>query len=476
MTAVSAPASPETPANRETLAYRRALAAIQARGRFGIRLGLGRTRALLHALGDPHLGLPGALIGGTNGKGSVQAMVSAVLREAGLRVGQTPKPHLVSYRERLVVGGRPIGEADFAALVGEVLAAVERVERRLGPPTEFEVLTAAAFTWFRRQGADLAIVEVGLGGRLDATNAWDGGVAAITNVERDHMDRLGETLPEIGREKAAIIKRGDRAVTGASGDGLAVIRRRARRLRVPLREVEPLPVRGMDRAGLRLDHPALGELRLGLLGRHQAANAAVALGVLEALREQGLADVSVEHVRRGLAEARWPGRLELLAVDADGRARAADRRRPDPSRPDLVLDGAHNEAGMRSLAAALDELRPLLSAGRPTLLFGLMGDKDVPAILRALDGSQALPDVRFVATAVDDPRALPAARLAAAWRELRGTGRGIEAIEPVEAALETVLEGARREGGPTIVAGSLYLVGEVRGRLLGRASRPRPDA
>ncbi|MGZ6345340.1 MAG: bifunctional folylpolyglutamate synthase/dihydrofolate synthase, partial [Candidatus Limnocylindrales bacterium] len=232
--------------------YAATVAALQARGRFGIHLGLSRTRALLRALGRPELALRGALIGGTNGKGSVQAIVAAVLGEAGLRVGQTPKPHLVTYRERLVVDGRPIAADEFSGLLDEVLAVADTLAPRLGPPTEFEVLTAAAFAWFARRAVDLAVVEVGLGGRLDATNAWDGGVAAITNVEWDHMDRLGPTLAAIGHEKAAIIKRGDRAVTAATGPGLTQIRRRAGRLGVPLRVVQPLAVLGMARDGLRL--------------------------------------------------------------------------------------------------------------------------------------------------------------------------------------------------------------------------------
>jgi len=174
--------------------YQAVLARLAARGRFGIRLGLGRTRALLRQMGDPQLGLPGVLIGGTNGKGSTQAMVASVLREAGLRVGQTPKPHLVSYRERIVVDGAPIGVAEFVDLISAVLDAADAVAGGHGPPTEFEVITAAAFSWFRRTGVEVGVVEVGLGGRLDATNAWQGGVSAITNVTLDHMEYLGDTV------------------------------------------------------------------------------------------------------------------------------------------------------------------------------------------------------------------------------------------------------------------------------------------
>ncbi len=222
--------------------YDDALRALAERGRFGIHLGLGRTRALLRAMGDPQLGIRGALVGGTNGKGSVLALAGSALRAAGLRVGQTPKPHLVTYRERIEIDGRPIDAATFTRLVAEVLPLADRVARRHGEPTEFELLTAVVFRHFAEADLDVALVEVGLGGRLDATHAWDGGVAAITNVDLDHTDRLGPTIAAIAREKAPIIERGDRAVTGATGEALAIIARRARRLDVPLVEVRPAPV------------------------------------------------------------------------------------------------------------------------------------------------------------------------------------------------------------------------------------------
>lgn len=469
--------APLTPASghAETAArYVAALETLTARGRFGIRLGLGRTRALLRILGDPQQGLRGALIGGTNGKGSVQALVAAVLATTGLRIGQTPKPHLVSYRERLVVDGRPIARHEFADLIGEVLPAAEKVARRLGPPTEFELLTAAAFLWFARSGVEVAVLEVGLGGRLDAMNAWDGGVAAITNVAWDHMDRLGHTLVAIGREKAAIIKRGDLAVTGACGSGLDVIRRRARRLGVPLNEVQPLPVLAMDRAGLTLAHPEAGELRLGLLGRHQAENAAVAVGVVEALAAAGIARTSLEQLRSGLAAARWPGRLELLRLMPDGRAAPSDGRPADPRTPDLVLDGAHNAAGTVALAAALEELRPSLSPGRATLLLGLMADKDVAGLLAPLTAAAALRGARIIATTAPGGRALPADELAEAWRRVTATvspgtsagGVEVQIVASLDEALERGTGAAREEEGPLIVAGSLYLVGAVRGALV----------
>lgn len=454
----------------ETDAETRAVRALQERGRFGVRLGLARIRALLSALGDPQQELRGALIGGTNGKGSVQALVGSALRAGGIRTGQTPKPHLASYLERMVIDGKAIPGSEFAAVISDTLDAAERLPHRLGPATEFELVTAAAFAWFRRHDVRTAVIEVGLGGRLDATNAWDGGVAAITTVSLDHTEHLGPTLHDIGREKAAIIKRGDLAVSGVRGDGASPIRRRARRLGVPLAEVEPLTVVAMDRGGLTLDAPSHGLLRVSLLGRHQSLNAAVALSVLEALDACGIARLDRGAIVRGFAAARWPGRLELLSLAGDGRAIAADPRKADPDRPDLLLDGAHNPEGAAALARAVDELRPLLSGGRPVVLLGALRDKDVAGILAPLAASVTLRTARIIATTVpDSPRSLDADALATAWRSAAHAEADAEAVPDPATALARAIELGRAEGGPIIVCGSLYLVGFCRARLLAPA-------
>jgi dihydrofolate synthase / folylpolyglutamate synthase len=426
--------------------YSEALRALTERGRFGIHLGLGRTRALLRELGDPQLGIRGALVAGTNGKGSVLALAGAALRAAGIRAGETPKPHLVTYRERMQIGGRPIDPAAFARLTSDALAAADRIPRRLGEPTEFEILTAMLFRWFADEGVDLAVVEVGLGGRLDATHAWDGGVAAITNVALDHTDRLGTTIPAIAREKAAIIERGDIAVTGATGDALAVVRRRAARLDVPLTVVEPAPLIGIDRDAIEVSLRGLGPTRIGLRGRHQAANVAVADAVLDALEAAGIAVVPAAARRDGYAAVRWPGRLEL--IDVDGR--------------DVLLDGAHNPAGAATLATAIDDLRPHLQPGRMTLVMAAMADKDVDGIVAALAAAGALDDATIVATALDLPRAMPAAEVAARWRA-HGRSRKVVVEADAERALDRALA---NDDGPIVVAGSLYLVGAVRARFV----------
>jgi dihydrofolate synthase/folylpolyglutamate synthase len=298
----------------------------------------------------------------------------------------------------------------------------------------------------------VAFFVVGLGGRLDATHAWDGGVAGITNVALDHMAWLGDTIPAIAREKAAIIERGDLAVTGATGEALEVIRRRARRVGAPLTEVVPASLLGWDRDGLEVRLGSLGPTRISLRGRHQAENAAVADAVLDALEEAGIATVDATSRRNGYATAEWPGRLELLRV----------------GRHEVLLDGAHNPSGAAALAQALDDLRPFLAGGRDpvppplTLVHGSMADKDVEGIIRALDGAAALRGAGIVVTQVPGERALPAAGLARRWRAVRPDVT-ITIVAEVGAALERALAAAV---GPVVVAGSLYLVGEARRRWL----------
>lgn len=429
----------------DRLTYRDAIAALTERGRFGISMGLERVERLMAEVGHPERGLRGALVGGTNGKGSVVAMTWSVLAAAGYRVGTMPKPHLVSYRERIAVDGEPIRPDEFAAAVSRVLPAIDRVAAEVGPPTEFEALTAAAITELARRRVDVAIVEVGMGGRLDATNVLDLGVAAITNVQRDHEAFLGSTLTAIGGEKAPIIKRGNLAVTGASGRGLRPILDRCADLDVPLRRAGPSQpyraiLRTSDWNGIVVDartpDGVLGDLRIGLLGAHQAANAAVVLGLLDALRDRWDLRIDATAVRDGLAAARWPGRLELL-TDAAGRR--------------VLLDGAHNPAGAAALAGALRDL----DLDRPTIVFGAMRGKDVRGVLRALAPLRP----RLVVTAVDDPGATAPDELAAAWHAVAGA-RAAVASTPAE-ALEVAT------GDPLVVAGSLYLVGEVRGMLTG---------
>ena len=440
-----------------TLDYPSAVGALQARGRFGISLGLERVERLLDQLGRPERNLSGALVGGTNGKGSVVAMVRSVLQAAGLRVGTMPKPHLVSYRERIAINGEPVSRERFAAAISDVLPAIDRVAADVGPPTEFEALTAAAMLELSRSAIDVAVVEVGMGGRLDATNVLDLGVAAVTNVQHDHERYLGRTLALIGAEKAGIVKRGDLAVTGASGRGLAPILERCTALEVPLRRVglrqayrPTLRSSGWDGIMLDLATPTrmLEGLRVSLLGGHQASNAGVAVAVLDAISEdrarRGIpVAVSDGAIREGVQQVSWPGRLELL----NGRRLGLGR---------VLLDGAHNPAGAAALTRALGELD---LQGMP-MVFGAMRGKRVHAVMRAL----APLNPRPVFTAVDEPGARPPNQLLAIWHEV-GRAGGTVARDAADAM--RIAGGLVRAGEPIVVAGSLYLVGSVRAMLTG---------
>ena len=377
-----------------------------------------------------------------------------------------PKPHLVTYRERITLDGSLLGETAFAAVVGTVLDAVDRIQTDAGAPTEFEVLTAAGFMALADAGVDAAVIEVGLGGRLDATNAADLGVAAITTVQHDHERHLGRTLAAIGGEKAAIIKRGNLAVTGATGRGLAPVVARANAVQAPLHRAGPgqawearVTDSGWDGVLVDLRTPDgwLRNVRVGLLGRHQGQNAAVAAAVLDAIQADALRGgrslpVSESQLRDGLAAARWPGRLEWFADACGGRG--------------VLLDGAHNPAGARALAAALAEL----GVRRFPLVFGAMRGKRVSAVLHAL----APLDPQPVFTAVADPHAHSPGELLRAWQRIhpgtRGTAAGLTAGDPVTAlAVAADLAPAR---GPVVVAGSLYLVGAVRAHLTGERVDP----
>ena len=418
------------------MTYKESLDYLTSLGRFGIKLGLARTQALLHALGDPHELFQGVHVAGTNGKGSVCAMVASILQVAGYRVGLMPKPHLVSYTERIQVDQRPIREADFAALLTEVQPAISNVAAELGPPTEFEILTSAALYYFARAGIDLLVCEVGLGGRLDSTNVLDLGVEVITNIALDHTQHLGSTLEAIAAEKAGILKRDSLAVTAAQPPALAVIEAAARREQIPLLRLgHEVELQALDRewAGVEatVTTPAgsYRDLRVPLLGLHQAENAALAVAAIDGLRSRGW-DISDGALRDGLARTRWPGRLEVI-----------DRH------PIVLVDGAHNPAGLeRSLGAIRT-----LAKGRPlAIVFGAMKDKDLPAMLSQLRAMAA----PVIFSAIDWHRAAAPAELAKQFGE---------PAEVAASAKEAITRARERAGanGLVLVCGSLYLVGEA---------------
>jgi dihydrofolate synthase / folylpolyglutamate synthase len=419
------------------LTYQESLDYLTGLGRFGIKLGLERTQALLHALGDPHELFQGVLVAGTNGKGSVCAMIASVLQAAGYRVGLMPKPHLISYTERIQVDQVPISEANFAVLLTEIQPLINKVAAELGPPTEFEILTTAALYYFGRAGIDLLVCEVGLGGRLDSTNVLDLGVEVITNIALDHTQHLGSTLEAIAAEKAGILKPGSIAITAAQPPALGVIGGAAQRLGVPLLRLgHEITLAAVDKewAGVEADvttpSGSYQKLRVPLLGLHQAENAALAVAAVDGLRSRGW-DISGGALRDGLARTHWPGRLEII-----------DRH------PIVLVDGAHNPAGLdRALATVIH-----LAKGRPlAIVFGAMKDKDLTTMLDQLRAS----GVPVIFSAINWHRAASPAELAARF----------SAESEVATSVNDALTRARQlvgRDGLVLVAGSLYLVGEAK--------------
>ena len=417
---------------------------------FGIKLGLENISRLCAALGHPERSFISLHIAGTNGKGSVTAMVHAALVAAGVRAARYVSPHLVDLAERFVIGTVPVSERELADTAGEVLDCAERL-RLSGElavhPTFFEATTAIAFELFRRARVEVAVIEVGLGGRFDSTNIVPASAGAITTIGLDHEELLGHTLEAIAFEKAGIIKAGMPVVIGALPEparqvvAAVAADRRAELIDASL--ADRLDVDANDgRAVISFQTPEdrYGPVTLGLRGEHQIQNALVAVRLLEAARGRTGIRVPRDAIERGLADVDWPGRLELIQMSDGAR---------------VLLDAAHNADGARALAAYLERWH----LERPALVIGMMRDKHVGAILEPL-----LPLVSsIVATAASTPRALGAHDLAA---RIAAHGASDVRAEPDPAsAVEQALSMART----VCVTGSIFLIGEVRDRLRRRA-------
>ena len=413
--------------------YSKAIGFLHGLQLFGARPGLERVQKLAAGLGDPQNNLRFIHVAGTNGKGSVCAMLESIYRHAGLRVGLFTSPHLVAFGERMQVNRQPVSEADITRLVEELrrtgVAPVsiqnpleekaEEGDRHDACPTFFEFVTAMALQYFAEQHCDLVIWETGLGGRLDATNIVTPLASVITNIQFDHEKWLGETLAQIAAEKAGIIKPRVPVITAADApEALAVIQGTVQRLNSPLTVVMPADAR----AGF------LGKIRLPLLGEHQKFNAAVALATVGALQE--ILPVAETAVCAGLEQVRWAGRLQVV-------------ERPGQT---LLLDGAHNVAGVESLCSALAQHFP---GRRPALVMGVLADKD----WRRIAGLLAPHCGKIFTVPVASERTASAADLAGIFRL---AGQSVEVCASLAGAL------ARIEREPfVVIAGSLYLIGEA---------------
>jgi dihydrofolate synthase/folylpolyglutamate synthase len=445
----------EIPSYGEALAWLYSFSDTERTGKFTGKFSrdrednIARMRALLALLGDPQRAYSVTHIAGTKGKGSTAALLASILRAAGVSTGLYTQPDLHTFRERIQLDGRIISEAEVTQLVPAVRAATEALDLALGSLITYDVGTALAFLAFREAIMRHAVVEVGLGGRLDATNVVEPMATAITSISYDHMEVLGHTLAEIAREKAGIIKPGVPIMTSARApEALEVIARIAAEREAPLLRIGPKGAPDCDYTysvgkassegqffGVRGPYSAYADLALGLLGEHQIENATLAVALAETLRDTGL-PITETAILHGLREARWPARLQVV-----GRA------------PWIVVDAAHNADSFAHLLAAL---RRHFAFERLILVLGVLADKDLSGIATAV--AEGGVD-RAIATTVASPRAQPATII-------------VEALHKATPELETrvfagsaaALAEALRDAGPNdliCVTGSVYFAGEA---------------
>ena len=421
------------------MTYEEAIAYLESLTSFGIRPGLERMRALSEKLGRPETAYRVIHVTGTNGKGSVTAYMSSALVHSGCRTGRFTSPHLFSYTERMNIDGRDISETDFAAVIEEVRGAAEACIAEGGEsPTQFEVLTAAAFLYFAREKVDYAVVEVGLGGTLDSTNIVTPIVSIITNVSIDHQAFCGETVEDIAAHKAGIIKCGVPVVTAAQEPALSVIKKKAKELKAPLYVFDKdfsVISRSASARGqmITLKDAKSGDAMLftGLAGVHQTVNLACAVKAIRlvALRDER---ISEETMREGLARAEWPGRFEVFVVD--GRT--------------VIFDGAHNASGAEAFSRTYEEL---FAGKTKTVVTAMLEDKDVSALI----GGLVHPGDRVFTVPAPTPRT----RAPEALAKLMPTDA--MPTDSVEAGMRAAFD-VTPEGGIIVVAGSLYILGEAR--------------
>jgi dihydrofolate synthase/folylpolyglutamate synthase len=415
--------------------------------RFGWRLGLETVERLLDLVGNPQRRLPSVHIAGTNGKGSTAAMLAAILQAAGYRTALYTSPHLVDFTERIRVDGVPIPEPEVTRLTEELKGICsahfadhtipDPSSDRLPHPTFFELTTAMAFLHFARQGVTAAVIEVGLGGRFDATNVILPHVAVVTNISLEHQEYLGRTVAEIAAEKAGIVKPGVPVVTATQGESYEVIRRTAADRVSPLLHVQEshsctIRTSGLTGQVLDVTGPSrrYAGLHVPLAGRHQAMNVTTAIAAAEVLESRGFR-LDESAIRQGLVQTRWPGRLQMV-----------------PRSPRILFDGAHNPGATEVLVAFLKEHRQELN--RLIMLFGVLQDKDWKAMLAPLG---PLADHTILTRPPGDRAADP--------RDLAGAERYCSKIEAID-DLEAGLARAHSLAGPDdtiLITGSLYTVG-----------------
>lgn len=413
------------------MTYKEAVNYLYSLQKFGIKFGLSKTANILEALGNPHRGRKYVHIAGTNGKGSVAAFLGSMLNEAGYKVGVYTSPHLLRFTERFRINGTEMSRETSAGLIEELKQVTVKEE----PPTFFEATTAMALTWFAREEVDLAIMEVGMGGRLDATNIIHPLVSVITNISLEHQFYLGKTLMDITMEKGGIIKKGVDLVTGAIRPQVVqAFKDRCEEMDAPFWRIGEQVCYRTTSSGLHYygTKHRLKSLKLGLRGPFQARNATMSLAVAELLERKGFV-VSEEEIRKGLIDVFWPGRLHVVSQD-----------------PTILLDGAHNPGAARALSEAL---KRDFRYRRLYLVIGVMDDKDIKDILRWL---APLAD-HIIYTRPEYYRAAKPERLMAEGASFKRPGE----ISP---KLFLALDRAKELAEPddmVVVCGSLFTVGEA---------------
>ncbi|MBM7556161.1 bifunctional folylpolyglutamate synthase/dihydrofolate synthase [Halanaerobacter jeridensis] len=416
---------------------------LQQLDKFGVQPGLERMELLLDYLDNPEQDLDIIHIAGTNGKGSTSALLTSIYKEAGYKVGTYNSPEIVEFNERMRINEQYISDQKLSQLVKEVKPAIKEVEEQLAHPTFFEVVTAIAILYFAQENVDLAILEVGMGGVLDATNVGNSLVSVITNVSLDHTEYLGDTLTEIASEKGGIIKEGQAVITAATKekvkDKLAEIAEEKKADLINIydyffweeKETEGIKQQ-LDINGLRGYYK---DLELPLLGEYQIINTVTALAVIEILYSEYAVDP--EAIKQGISKVRWPGRLEVVS-----------------EKPMIILDGAHNQAGAQQLRKELEKL----NYKRLIIVLSILEDKDYPGIIEQL---APLAD-ELILTKNQNPRA-------AKIEELEKYARKYEASLRTERELEKAVDDAVDEATANdliLVGGSLYTVSEIRSRFV----------
>lgn len=435
-------------------AYQATIDYLYALQKHGIKLALANSEALMEAMGNPHRKFRSVHVAGTNGKGSTSSYIATMLQAAGYRIGLYTSPHLVNFTERIRIDGIQISEQKVVELARRVRDGYQKTVAQGGSgalnPTFFEVTTAMAFTYFAEEGVDLAVIEVGMGGRLDSTNVVTPLVSVITNIDLEHTEFLGTTLEQIAGEKAGIVKEGVPVVTGAvQPEVIAVIEREAASKAATVyrltRDFMPRNLssgRGQvfDYQGIKSSYAGL---TLAMLGGYQVDNACLALATIECLRTAGIG-VHETAVRGGLERTCWEGRMERVT-----------------HRPDIYLDGAHNPASAKKLAMTVREMKP--SYRRIILVIGILGDKDYRGIIAEL---VPLAD-QVIVTQPRYSRAMDIRLLAAEIKELHTS---VETSETVEEAIEKSRRAASSDD-LVLITGSLYVVGVARAAFFADADR-----